>query len=78
MFPVKDHDKARLVWELAEIARQYHDTQQLRQRIANIVLPALKSPDPHKLWAAAQLAPGECIEDAIARIEALLDAPIRL
>ena len=74
---MKDHDKANVIGELTTIARRYHDTQQLRQRIANVVLPALKSPDPHELWAAAQLAPGECIEDGVARIRALLDAPVR-
>ena len=75
---MKDHEKALLISKLTICARRYFDTQQLRQRIANIVLPALKSPDPHELWAAAQLAPGECVENGVARIEALLDAPIRL
>ena len=28
--------------------------------------------DPHTLWAAAQLLPGEGIEDGVARIAALL------
>lgn len=32
-------------------------------------------PDAHELWAAAQLAPGEGIEDGVARIEALLALP---
>lgn len=30
-------------------------------------------PDAHELWAAAQLVPGEGIEDGVARIEALLE-----
>jgi hypothetical protein len=29
----------------------------------------------HEIWAAAQLAPGEGIEDGVARIDALLSAP---
>ena len=29
----------------------------------------------HELWAAAQLAPGEGIEDGVARISAILSAP---
>lgn len=32
-------------------------------------------PDPHEIWSAAQLAPGEGIEDGVARIEALLALP---
>lgn len=31
--------------------------------------------DAHEIWAAAQLAPGEWIEDGVARIEALLALP---
>jgi len=34
-----------------------------------------KSGDAHEIWAAAQLTPGEGIEDGVARVEALLDAP---
>lgn len=32
-------------------------------------------PDSHAIWSAAQLAPGEGIEDGVARIEALLALP---
>jgi len=34
------------------------------------------SPDPHTLWAAAQLMPGEGIEDGVKRIEELLEGDI--
>lgn len=32
--------------------------------------------DAHEIWAAAQLAPGEGIEDGVARIEKLMDKPV--
>lgn len=35
---VKDHQIAQAVNELTEIARRYHDTQQLRDRISKVVL----------------------------------------
>lgn len=38
---MKDHEKARLITELTNIARTYANTQQLRQRIANVLLPVL-------------------------------------
>ena len=31
------------------------------------------APDPHELWAAAQLMPGEGIEDGVRRIEEILN-----
>lgn len=42
---MKDHEIAKVVNELRDIATQYHDTQQLRERIASIVVPILKQPD---------------------------------
>jgi hypothetical protein len=36
---------------------------------------ATATPDAHELWAAAQLVPGEGIEDGVARIEALFATP---
>lgn len=38
---MKDHEKAKLVNELTAIAKQYGQTQQLRDRIAHCVLPAI-------------------------------------
>lgn len=40
---LKDHQIAALVNELRDIAIQYHSTQQLRERIARTVVPALKA-----------------------------------
>jgi hypothetical protein len=40
--PLKDHQVAALVNELRDIAVQYHGTQQLRERIAQVVVPALR------------------------------------
>jgi len=34
--------------------------------------PLQDAPDPHELWAAAQLMPGEGIEDGVMRIAELL------
>jgi hypothetical protein len=39
---VKDHEIAQLVNELTQTAREYHDTQQLRERLAQLVVPHLK------------------------------------
>ena len=39
---LKDHQIAALVNELRDIAIQYYGTQQLRERIAHAVVPALK------------------------------------
>ncbi len=42
---LKDHQIAALVNELRDIAVQYHGTQQLRERIAQVVVPALRAAD---------------------------------
>ena len=36
------------------------------------------TPDPHELWAAAQLMPGEGIEDGVKRIEELLGSNVEM
>jgi hypothetical protein len=38
----KDHQIAQTVNALATVAREYGDTQQLRERIAQIIVPLLK------------------------------------
>jgi len=38
----------------------------------------VSSPDPHELWAAAQLMPGEGIEDGVKRIEELLGSNVEM
>jgi hypothetical protein len=40
---LKDHQIAALVNELRDIAVKFHDTQQLRERIAQVVVPALQT-----------------------------------
>jgi hypothetical protein len=40
---MKDHEKRELVTRLCAVARDYHPTEQLRDRIADLVLPALES-----------------------------------
>jgi len=40
---LKDHEIAKLVNDLRDVAVQYHDHQSLRERIAELVLPAVKS-----------------------------------
>lgn len=41
---MKDHEKRELVNALTEVAVKYATTQQLRERIARLVLPALSEP----------------------------------
>ena len=38
---MKHHEIAKLVNELTKIAKQYGQTQQLRERIAYLVVPAI-------------------------------------
>lgn len=45
---MKDHEIAKLVNDLRDVALKYHDAQQLRERIADIILPVLKCPDKHE------------------------------
>jgi len=52
----KDHEIARVVNELRDIAITYRETQQLRERIANAVVPLLKAATA----AARQSAPESC------------------
>lgn len=42
---MKDHEKRELVNALTEVAVKYATTQQLRQRIAHLILPALAIPN---------------------------------
>jgi hypothetical protein len=39
---LKDHEIALLVNDLRDIAIKYHDTQQLRERISDVIVKALK------------------------------------
>lgn len=39
---LKDHQIAELVNTLRDIAIKYHDTQQLREQIAHVLVPVLK------------------------------------
>jgi len=53
---MKDHEIAKLVNEITSTAMLFHDTQQLRSRIADVVLRHLKTVMPtcdtcrHALW----------------------------
>lgn len=50
---MNDHEKRELVDKLTAIAREYASTQQLRARIAYVLLPALPREDPHaEHWKA--------------------------
>jgi outer membrane PBP1 activator LpoA protein len=40
----KDHEIAQAINELRDIAIEFHDTQQLRERIARVVLELVKKP----------------------------------
>jgi len=56
---VKPHEIAKLVNELTKVAKQYGQTQQLRERIAYVVVPALQGEttmhvtleNAHRQWA---------------------------
>lgn len=39
---MKDHEIREIVNRLRDIAVLYHDTQQLRERIAGVIVPILK------------------------------------
>lgn len=60
---MKDHEIRELVNELTKIAREYHSTDQLRERIANSVRNAIASKHsphvgialPHNNYAQPQL-----------------------
>lgn len=39
---MKDHEIRETINELRDIAIKYHDSQQLRQRIAGVILPMVK------------------------------------
>jgi hypothetical protein len=47
---MKDHEIALLVNDLADIARAYGQTQQLRERISQAVVAALKEPSEPVRW----------------------------
>lgn len=53
--PLKDHQIAKLVNDLRDVAKEYGQTQQLRERIAGIVRDALVAP----VQAGAQQAVGD-------------------
>tara|TARA_R110000868_G_scaffold227550_2_gene480541 strand:- start:317 stop:946 length:630 start_codon:yes stop_codon:yes gene_type:complete len=53
--PPKDHEVAKLVSDLTQIATVYHDHQSLRQRISNRVLETVKAAQPvNELVEAAE------------------------
>lgn len=39
---IKDHEIAKIVNDLRDVAVEFHATQQLRERIAQVIVPALK------------------------------------
>lgn len=43
---MKDHQIAEVVNQLRDIALQFHGAQQLRERIAHVIVPLLKEPQP--------------------------------
>lgn len=59
---MKHHEIAKLVNELTKVAKQYGQTQQLRERIANVVVPTLQGEttmhvtpeNAHPQWATEE------------------------
>lgn len=49
MSQVKDHEIAQAVNELRDIAVTFHATQQLRERIAGVVVPLIRRAAPTRL-----------------------------
>lgn len=45
---MKDHEIAQTVNHLRDIAIQFHDAQQLRERIADVIVPLLKKEKPER------------------------------
>jgi hypothetical protein len=52
--PIKDHVIAKTVNELRDIALQFHDTQQLRERIAGVLVPVLRSAPQEPDWSTSK------------------------
>ena len=44
--PIKDHQIAQIVNQLRDIAIEFHMVQQLRERIAHVIVPVLKAQQP--------------------------------
>lgn len=44
---MKDHEIAQLVNELTKVAKEFHATQQLRERISQLVIKAVKFEPPY-------------------------------
>jgi hypothetical protein len=66
---LKDHQIAALVNELRDIAVQYHGTQQLRERIAQVVVPILRAADSvledAARWRALQSPDDDTVTEAM-------------
>ena len=70
--PLKDHEIAQVVNTLRDVALQFHGAQQLRERIAHIVVPLLKNapqaaqptprPEPWRFTYAVVMNPGKANE----------------
>lgn len=52
---MKDHQKRELINELRDVAIQFHGAQQLRERIAHLVLPALRLAESDEREACAKV-----------------------
>lgn len=56
--PIKDHVIAHMVNRLRDVAIRFHDSQQLRERIAGVIVPVLKAghkPAPAQQEAVANI-----------------------
>lgn len=71
--PVEPRNPNTVEDRIAEIQHYVDDGGQYEIR-ALYTYPIPSMPCPHELWAAAQLVPGEGIEDGVERIENLLAA----
>lgn len=60
---MKDHEIAKTVNELRDIALQFHNTQQLRERIARVVVPLLHDAHPVDWKQHIKLQPVACADE---------------
>lgn len=62
---MKDNQKAELVNKLVEIAKTFHDHQQLRARISSLIIPAIEQIEAEQYARLSKIAErqvGVCLD----------------
>jgi len=61
---MKDHETREAINELRDIAIKYHGAQQLRERIAGVVLRITNSYKPKEPMVQSRFKEGEALKDS--------------